>query len=399
MADSLKTKRQTLKVFYFIYFLFGLSYVLIDPLIPIIAEEINIGFDKIGIALFIGSLTTLVSNFISGRLSDRVDIKKLMLLGLILLFLGFTLFGLYLNYILFVIVLILIRVGFGTIDTSLHVFTAKLFKKNISRVFLDLDIFWFSGAFLGPMILSAVLFFNVSTKYVFFITAFIYIISIIIFYQACPKKKIQIGERVSDSNISVSRRKGLSSLKDPVVITGGLVLFFYMGMNAGLTTWLTTYFLDLGIKVSYGSAILSIYWFFSIIGIIIATKIVSRLKERTILFYGCLTGTVCLMLFSFMPYIYGKIVILAIMAIFISWIFPLTIAISVQRGQENSGTILGFVIALTFAGSIVFQPIFGYVAEYSGKNYIAFVSLGGALIGLIFAFILFRLLKRRPHKN
>ena len=96
-----KTKGQILKTFYFIYFLFGLSYVLIDPLIPIIAEEINVGFDKIGIALFIGSIATLISNFISGRLSDRFDIKKLMLIGLILLFVGFTLFGLYLNYFLF----------------------------------------------------------------------------------------------------------------------------------------------------------------------------------------------------------------------------------------------------------------------------------------------------------
>ena len=237
---------------------------MIDPLIPIIAEEINVGFDKIGIALFIGSIATLISNFISGRLSDRFDIKKLMLIGLILLFVGFTLFGLYLNYFLFVIVLVLLRVGFGTVDTALHSFTAKLFKRNVSRIFLNLDIGWYSGAFLGPLVISAVLFFNVLPKYVFFITAFIYIISIIIFYRVCPKKKIEIDEKIPGANGNTSRRKGLSSLKDPVVVIGSLVLFFYMGVIAGLSTWLTTYFLDLGIRVSYGSAILSIYWFFTI---------------------------------------------------------------------------------------------------------------------------------------
>ena len=90
---------------------------------------------------------------------------------------------------------------------------------------------------------------------------------------------------------------------------------------------------------------------------------------------------------------------LAIMGIFFSGIFPLTIAISAQRDQENSGTILGFAIALTFAGSIVFQPLFGYVAEYLGKNYIVFISLGVAFIGLIFTLILFRIFKRKPFKN
>ncbi len=44
---DLKNKRQTLITFYFIFALFGLSMVIVDPLIPIIAEEIGIGFDSI----------------------------------------------------------------------------------------------------------------------------------------------------------------------------------------------------------------------------------------------------------------------------------------------------------------------------------------------------------------
>ncbi|MDP3011593.1 MAG: hypothetical protein Q8N27_02645, partial [Candidatus Hydromicrobium sp.] len=75
----IKTKRQTLMTFYFIFILFGLSVITVDPLIPVIAEQIQVGFDKIGIALFIGSIATLISNFIAGRLSDIMDIKKLVL--------------------------------------------------------------------------------------------------------------------------------------------------------------------------------------------------------------------------------------------------------------------------------------------------------------------------------
>ena len=96
---DLKTKRQTLITFYFIFVLFGLSMVVVDPLIPIIAEEIGVGFDSIGNALFAGSLVALIANIIAGRLSDRFDIKKLVLLGLFFLFLGFAVFGAYLNLI------------------------------------------------------------------------------------------------------------------------------------------------------------------------------------------------------------------------------------------------------------------------------------------------------------
>ncbi len=394
-----KTKGQTLKTFYFIYTIFGVSVVMIDPLIPIIAEQINVGFDKIGIALFIGSIATLITNFITGRLSDRTDIKKLILFGLILLLLGFTLFGIYLNYILFIIIIILLRIGFGTIDTTIHSFSSKLYKKEVSKVFLNLDIGWFSGASLGPLVISAVLFFDFLPRYLFFITAFTYLVSIIIFYRICPKKKIRDDDLSRGKDIAPSRKKGLNSLKDPAVIIGGIVLFFYIGAIIGLSTWLTTYFLDLGIRVAYGSAILSIFWFFSIIGMLIMTRIISRVKEITILFYGCLAGTICLALFSLIPNLYVKIVVFVIQAIFFAGVFPLTTAISVQRDPENSGTILGFVIALAFAGSIVFQPLFGYVAEYLGKNYIVFIALGGAILGLIFTFILFRIIRNKPLKE
>ena len=86
--------------------------------------------------------------------------KKLVLLGLFLLFFGFTLFSTYLNFIVFIIVIIFLRVGFGTIDTSIHSFSSKLFKQDISRIFLKLDVAWYSGAAMGPLVVSGILYFD-----------------------------------------------------------------------------------------------------------------------------------------------------------------------------------------------------------------------------------------------
>jgi len=389
-----KTKRRTLITFYYIFVLFGLSITVVDPLIPIISEEIGVGFDEIGIALFIGSIAAFIANFIAGRLSDRIDIKKLVLLGLLLLFLGFTLFGAYLNYAIFIIVIIFLRVGFGIIDTSVHSFSSKLFNNTISRVFLKLDIVWYSGAVLGPLVISGVLYFEFQSKYIFFIFAFIYVIFIFIFYKICPDREAGKGMASRNKDIAGSHKSSLKILKDPVVIMASLVLFIFLGFIMGLTTWLTTYFLGLGIRVAYGSAILSIYWLFSVIGMLITIKVVSKYKEVDVLFYSCLGGIIFLVVFSFIPFIYIKIAALAIQAIFFAAIFPLTNTIAAKRDPKNSGTILGFTIAFTFAGSIVFQPIYGYVTEYFGKEYITYIALGGALIGFIFLSILFSIIKK-----
>ena len=394
-----KTKRQTLITFYFIFVLFGFSIIIIDPLIPIIAEEIDVGFDKIGIALFIGSIAALIANFVAGRLSDRVDIKKLVLLGLLFLFLGFALFGTILNFNIFIIVTIFLRVGFGTIDTSVHSFSSKLFKKDISRIFLKLDIAWYSGAVIGPLVISGVLYFEFLPRYLFLIFAFIYVIFIIIFYKICPKRKIGDDGSSQNKDAPDSQKSSLRILKDPAVIMGSLILFFFMGSLMGLSTWMTTYFLSLGIKVAYSSAILSLYWLFSIIGIVITTRIVARYKEINILFYSCLAGIICLAVFSFIPFVYIKIAALALQAIFFAAIFPLTTAISANRDSKKSGTILGFTIAFAFAGSIVFQPIYGYITEYFGKEHIVYIALAGSLIGFVFVSMLFRIIKKEHNRR
>lgn len=394
---DVKNKRQTLITFYFIFILFGLSMVVVDPLIPIIAEEIDVGFDTIGNILFAGSIVALIANIIAGRLSDRFDIKRLVLLGLLFLFLAYGIFGAYLNLITFIIVTILLRLGFSTIDTSVHAFSSKLFKKDISRVFLKLDIAWYAGAVAGPLAVSGILYFNIGPRYLFLVLAFLYIVFIIIFNRMCPRRKIEAG--ISTGNIAVPRKNMFKIIKDPGIIIGSLILLIMLGAIIGLTTWMTTYFLSLDIDVSFSSWVLSLYWFFSIIGMLITTRLVNRFREVVILFYSCLAGIMFLAIFTFTPVVYIKIAALALQAVCFASIFPLTTAISANRDPDHSGTILGFTIAFAFAGSIIFQPIYGYVTEYLGKEYISYIALGGTVIGFVFVSLLFRILWREGWKS
>jgi len=186
-------------------------------------------------------------------------------------------------------------------------------------------------------------------------------------------------------------------IKNRAVILTGMILFFYIGAFSGLSSWMTTYFLGFGVRVAYGSAILSLYWLFSIAGMVITTKIVSKFKEIHILFYGCLAGTICLLVFSSVLNIYIKISALALQAVFLAGIFSLSTSIAAKRDPKNSGTILGFTIASAFAGSVVFQPINGYVTEYFGKQYIALVASTGAVMGLILVSVLFWLIRNEKY--
>ena len=273
-----------------------------------------------------------------------------------------------------------------------------MFKKDISRVFLKLDIGWYSGAVAGPIAVSLILYFKLQTRYLFLVLAFLFVVFIIVFYRICPKKRLKDNLSSDRKALSGSGKKLIKIIKDPGILMGSMILLILLGSLMGLSTWMTTYFLSLGVNVAYGSAILSLYWLFSIIGMVVTTRLLKRFKEINILFYSCLAGIAFLAIFGFSSFIYIKIAALALQAVCFAAVFPLTTAISANRDPENSGTILGFTIAFAFAGSLVFQPIYGYVTEYLGKGYIAYIALGGTIVGFIFVSILFRIIRRKTRK-
>ncbi|MBN1298942.1 MAG: hypothetical protein JW997_04575, partial [Actinobacteria bacterium] len=71
----MSNKATQAKVLFFIFTLFGVAYTAIDTLIPLISEQLGIGFDKIGLILFASSSISLAATFLAGRFSDKYDIK------------------------------------------------------------------------------------------------------------------------------------------------------------------------------------------------------------------------------------------------------------------------------------------------------------------------------------
>lgn len=82
-----------------------------------------------------------------------------------------------------------------------------------------------------------------------------------------------------------------------------------------------------------------------------------------------------------------------------SGLFALSKSIAVHINPRNSGTVLGFNIGVSFLGTLVFQYILGYTAEYFGSKYIIYIVLFGSLLGFMFALTLFRLMNKSCRKE
>ncbi len=381
---------KTLNIFYLIFLLFGFSAIIIDPLIPYISEELDVGYDKIGIALLVGSVFSVVSALISGMLCDKVQIRKVILFGLLVLFLGALIFGIYINFILFFLVLILLRSGFSTIDSSVHIYVTKIFKKKHSPIFLKLDIFWYLGAVIGPLLIGIALFFNINPNFAFYLLALAFFVVLILFFFVTKN-----AGKIQKSTSNINFKPVLKVVKNPVVITASFLLFFGMGTMVGLSTWLTTYFTAFNIEISISSIVLSGFWLFSSMGLYLGKKILPRTNEITLLLIGSIAGALFLAAVSFLDMAILKIIFLLLHALFFSIIFTLGISITAYEGSNLKGTIIGFNIAIAISGGLLFRPLLGFVAEYVGKSYIIFLNLLGSLITVICVIILYIVLKHK----
>ena len=398
------SKNSALIILYFIFLVFGIATSSVDPLIPLIAEELNVGFDSIGIALFIGMIFLLVANYTAGKLGDSFDTKKIILIGIILILAGFLLFGLYINFIIFILVMVIIRLGYGTIDASIYTYVSQFYLKNRGSIFVKLNLLWYLGCVLGPVFVSTTLFLNIRSRNIFLLISFLFAVLAVLFFIIAPgKSSLNTYDRSNSNETKTKNQNEAGSvrlillIKNPVIMTSAILLFFYAGSIFGLSAWLTTYFSAFDVQVKYGSAILSIYWLFSIIGLIITNKLLKKFSEIKILTLGYIIGVFCLLIVSLTPIIYIKIIFLALQALFLSSIFPLAKSIPVEEAPAAAGAIIGLILAIQGSGMMIFQPILGYIAEHIGKNYTIYAVLIGLVLGLTCNIILFSLLKKRKN--
>lgn len=406
-----RTKDRTINLLFLIFLFYGISATIISPIIPLLSERLKIGYDKIGLILLVGSIFALLSTFITGRFCDRFNLKKIILTGIILSIIGFLLFTIYLNILIFIFVIIFLRLGQSILDSSVHAYGARIFYRNHSLIFMKLDIFWYIGAIIGPLLMSIVLFIKINIKIIFIILGFFYIIMLIYFYITSPNNelglvnsnKIQFsGTTLSSGSYNLNNNIRLklntfSILKNPIIVIACIVLFFYMNIMACLSSWLTTYFTSLNIPITSGSVILSFFWAFSALGLFLNMKIAEKGKgnDVSLLFACMILGTLSTFIYSFVPIIYVKIIFLMFQAVFYSLIFPLSLSIAVGEDMKKTGEIIGVSMSSGGVASIIFQPFMGYMIEYFGKASIAYILVVTSMLELIMVLALFKLVQNK----
>ena len=408
-------KNKNLRLFYLAYIIMGFTIPIFDPLYPYFSNNFHVGYDKIGIVFLFGSLTGIISIAIAGIISDRFLLRKIFLWSFAISFAGFAVFNIFHNFTGLIVTVIIVNMGMMIFWPAVY---SKIFhdhNENYSMMYVKLDRFYYLATALGPLLISLLLYLNLSPRFIFALLLLLFFILFISFYRFYKDKTSNISHVDNDisdledskknlnynlSEGTVSKNKNKESKRifkkvtkffSPAVIFANLSLMLFAGVLSGTSSWLTTYFTSFNIKVSFSSILVSVYWVFAFIGLQIISKALNYLIEEKILFYGGIISVLSLTCFSFTNIIYIKIMFLAMVAMSISGIYALCGAITVRANPKSAGTASGFSLGMGLVGGLIVQPVIGFVAQYFSKRYIPYVLIVMGVFGTILSAILLKI--------
>jgi len=368
------------KIIYFAFserLVMGIIAGIFSPLIPLIAGDLKIGLQYIGIAI---SLSTIMLFFIAllvGNLINILGFKKVIILGLVLILSGEI--GLFFShsYLIFVISYFLLSSGLGMIDIStlslVGYFSYEDKLKNIIKTSIMASI----GSIIAPLLISFILKIRLSWQFLYLYLVIPQIaMSIVLFFTKIPEKKRK------EKSLKVIFQNNRILFKKPFFLLYCFSSLLYGSLMTTFATWFTTYFTGLNIGLNLSSIFLSIYMLSLVLGMVIKNYLVNFLREKKLLVVSLFISLIFFIFVFFINIIVLKIILIFLFGLSICGIFSIIYSLSLDVGTENINTASSLLFSFNYLGVIVFQFLSGYLSEHFSKNSILYIDV--VLLFLLF---------------
>jgi len=376
------------KIFLFFFtqlFLVGIGGSIIGPLIPILADSFEVNLSIVGSTLSLNAFGLLLASLFSGILSEKFGKKNIFTWGSILFTVSF--FSLFFsnNFIYFTLGYIVFGISWGIISIISVSIISDTFELNRSKAIIRLDIGYLIGAFIAPVLVSGILFLNISWRYIFLFVALINVFLLILILSL---KLESFDNKKSDekfiSILSTSRR----FLSNLVIILCGIIGFLHFGLGFSFGAWFTTYFKSLGVPVTIGSLILGLNLLIFSIGMFVQSCLISKYNEKRLMQFFSILAFIFLLTSFFLDQLILKIIFILLFNFSFSGIASISLSLCIKQSPRYSSSITSIRNSFGFIGVIIFQYTAGYLTENFSLDSIFYTSLVASFLLIIFTSVL-----------
>jgi MFS transporter, FHS family, L-fucose permease len=394
-----------------LFFMWGFLTALNDILIPHLKAIFDLSFAQVLLVQFTFFSGYVVFAFPAGKLVERIGYQKTMVTGLLIMALGAFLFvpaASAPSFPFFLTALIILAAGITALQVSANPYVSVLgppqtasSRLNLAQAFNSFgttiapnfgSLLILSAApmaiseihKLAPDALHAYRLHEAATVKIPYIGLALTLIALAVVIALFKLPKIMGAEHVSTEDL----RKAGSVWKRKHLVLGALGIFFYVGAEVAIGSFLVNYFIlpDIGaMTVKAAGFYLSLYWMCAMIGRFVGSAVLQKLRTGPLL--GAVAIAACaLVAASMLSHGWMAVWTIILVGLFNSVMFPSIFTLGIAELGPLTGEGSGILVAAIVGGAII-PELEGLLADSIGIHY-AFIL--PALCYIYIAFYGFR---------
>jgi fucose permease len=345
-------RRRSLTAAYFTVFVtLGLAGAILGPTLPGLAEQTRTRMSEVSFLFTATAVGYLAGSLLGGRQYDRVQGNRLMAISLLVM--ASMLVVSPLVPLLWVLALVMLVLGAaqGTVDVGGNTLIVWVHGRRVGPYMNGLHFCWGLGAFLFPIIVGQVLLVSGGISWAFWALAAL-LLPVAFWLLRLPSPAAWTGDPETAANALSTDQPANPGRGGIVVLLVTLLLFLFVGAEAGFGGWIYSYAIALDLTNATVAAYLtSAYWGALTLGRLVGIPIASRVRPRWILLadaVGCLTSAAILLLWPRSPV--ATWVGTLGMGLFMASVFPVALTLAGRRVTITGRITSWFLVGASTGG-------------------------------------------------
>jgi fucose permease len=365
------------------FLLFGISVTIVGATVPEIIRQFGWTYLAMGAVISAAPVGYFVSTFASGILIQRLGVKGVLLGGLVLQALGLSFFGTRPGVLANLSLTFLMGLGQGSTEVVTDFCVTRMDYPGRSRLISLMHAAFPAGAVAGPLFLGYV----ISTGQAW--QTFYRTLAIVGFLIALGLAMFRFPPGEGDGKKPGS---GILDLfRNQYLILLSIVMFIFIGSELGISAWISEYFVRVfDSPSSIGAWMVSLFWLGALSGRLSLSIFYRGSGQAKILVVLGGSVVIILSLFLLMAQPFWAGILILLLGLGFSVIFPFIVVMAGHGFRENQGVAIGTVATGGGVGGFAFPMIMASIIGQYGIQMGFIFCIGATIIGTIIVLLIRR---------
>lgn len=348
--------------------------------IPSFKSDFNIHNTGIGVMIFAGSLGYILFSYIGGMLCERIGQKRVIMIGIIFMFLSLTLLSSVNGYIGFLLGMFIMNIGLALSSIAINTLVPVLLLSYQAILMNVIHFCYGAGAASGQAIGGFLMTKGFTWRNIYLGVSIFFIILFI----ASILIKMPHTHKHSESNkISV-----LNVLMNKVVCFYVVALGFYVFAEVATTSWMVNYIKD---NYNYNSSDSAFYSVIFLIVFSIGRLVGGFVVEKLGSLKTVMGSLVIALVFFILGLVFGEdgLIIISISGFFFAITFPTLILTISKVFKQNTSYITGVIVTLTSSVNMILNLVIGKLNDKIGTYFAFYMIPASLIISITFIYLIY----------